>query len=277
MIIPTKQLQQVVSELPKLDGIFTPRFSLGKASENWLRLDRAGEPQLNAWLDSERERVPGADRKLAAAYMMGRMAWSLALPLAGLALAGAWMTRVTPPAAALAVRLIPWEEDGKAGVAPVADFLLDSEQSEFSDLARDEAILPFRIALETLFLPLVTALHTYSSLPISALWRLAGDSLSAGFLHAGKQAACVDHAMGIALPMLREKSSPLHSRQTGFVNICIPERPDISEWFRIRGGCCRYYTAEGGEYCTTCVLRDAESRDKRLTDYLRRTHAEFAT
>ena len=70
--------------------------------------------------------------------------------------------------------------------------------------------------------------------------------------------------------------APLANKQTGFIEIVVRDEADPQqvlgcEWFRARGGCCRYYTTgkSAGEYCSTCVLRPAESRDKRLHDYVR--------
>ncbi len=82
--------------------------------------------------------------------------------------------------------------------------------------------------------------------------------------------------MQAAQAILQAPGSPLHNKQTGFVEIVVrdvakPEQVVACEWFRARGGCCRYYTTEAaeGEYCTTCVLRPAESRDERLHTYLK--------
>lgn len=276
MKLSREQLRQIADALPAPEGKFAPRFALASAPRDGLRLDRLEGPTLPRWLDAEIERVEGADRKLAAAYMMGRLSWSLAIPLSGLALSNAWIGDAKPGATAFRIRHVPWESDGETGIAPVADLWLDPSRLRFEALDDVDGIPAFRTAFEAILTPLVEAMNAYSALPRSALWRLAGDSLSAGFLAAGKQLGCAERAMSAALPMLREKGTPLFSRQTGFVEIHIPERPDVSEWFRARGGCCRYYTTEGGEYCTTCVLRDAESRDQRLIDYLRRTHVDEA-
>lgn len=276
MALSPQQLRQKADALPAPEGKFAPRFALDAPPADGLRLDRLEGPLLAQWLDEEMARVKGADRKLAAAYMMGRLSWSLTLPLSGLALLDAWIGDASPGAFAFAVRHVPWESEGETGIAPICDIWLDPARLAFASCDDDQGARRFKLAYEAVLSPLVDAMNAYSSLPRNALWRLAGDSLSAGFLNAGKELGCPERAMAVALSMLREKDTPLYAKQTGFVEIRIPERPEISEWFRARGGCCRYYTAEGGEYCTTCVLRDAESRDHRLLDYLRRTHAEAA-
>jgi hypothetical protein len=37
-------------------------------------------------------------------------------------------------------------------------------------------------------------------------------------------------------------------------------RLGASEVYLKRGGCCRYYTCEGGVYCATCILRPPEEQ-----------------
>ncbi|WP_127143961.1 ferric iron reductase [Pelagibacterium montanilacus] len=257
-------------------GPYSPRFVLAPPPADAVPIDRGMEQALSVWLDEEIERTPGADRKLAAAYTMGRISWSLALPLAGLALSGAWLIEAREGSASASVRLVTWQHEGESGVAPVFDAALSPRGARFSALPDAAGADRFRQAYEILLAPLVDSLHAASGLPRAALWRLAGDSLSAGFLEAGTEAGDPERAMTLVLPMLREKGSPLYARQTGFVRARLPERPDVCGWFRARGGCCRYYTAEGGEYCTTCVLRDPKSRKDRLIDHLRRTHPELA-
>ena len=79
--------------------------------------------------------------------------------------------------------------------------------------------------------------------------------------------------MEIGRSLVGQRGSRLFSRQTGYVRVTAPENPApgepyLSEWFRMRGGCCRYYTLDGNDYCSTCVLRDAASRMSLLRDHL---------
>ena len=76
-----------------------------------------------------------------------------------------------------------------------------------------------------------------------------------------------------ARALLRQRGSKLFNKQTDFEWISLPEAPQIGDWMRVRGGCCRYYTAPAADaaYCTTCVLRDGDSRRERYRDYLRRS------
>jgi hypothetical protein len=44
-----------------------------------------------------------------------------------------------------------------------------------------------------------------------------------------------------------------------------------SDWFLVRGGCCRYFTTAGAtrdDYCTSCVMRQRDDQIARYTDYL---------
>jgi ferric iron reductase protein FhuF len=150
----------------------------------------------------------------------------------------------------------------------VFDLTVDTDQVTASGMRNDDAFL---CALTELCEHMVDRLHARSGLAKAALWRILGDSLAGAFLANGKELGCADAAQDIALPLLRRRGTPFFSRQTGFTRIALPEAPEIHGSFRVRGGCCRYYTLPDGEYCTTCVLRDDKSRTARLTEYLRDT------
>lgn len=270
-------LQAIVAALPEADDAFAPRIQVGRAPAGTFSLaELAAGEHLHELLAAEMRSVSGADHKLAAAYLIGRLSWCLSSVLAGLALRGAWAIELTASGITPLSRQVAWEEDGESGVSNVADFVLDPDLLRFSEADQPGCDLLFQSAFEVLLAPIVDSPHRRSHLPRSALWRLVGDGLAAAFLAQGKALGCADRAMSLALGMLRRKGTPLYSKQTGFIQITVPERPHLAEWFRARGGCCRYYTSDGGEYCSTCVLRDDDSRNQRLVDYLRRTHAEQA-
>jgi len=270
--VSRERLAGIVAALPPRASEVTPGFALGSAPPGGLRLDRPGAV-IGAWLDREIARVEGGDSKLGAAYLIGRLGWSAARGLSGLALAGAWACELPPAALSFDLRMARWQDGDDSGIVPVADAWLDPTLARFSAAGDSPTTDAFRAAVESGFAPAIEAAHEYSGLPRAALWRLVGDSLSAAFLAQGKALGCTERAMALALPMFRQKGTRLYSQQTGFFEVTIPERPKISDWFRQRGGCCRYYTSIGGEYCSTCVLRDKPSRDARLIDHLRQTHA----
>ena len=48
-----------------------------------------------------------------------------------------------------------------------------------------------------------------------------------------------------------------------------PDRVLMCITYRAPGGCCRFYTVEGGHLCSTCVLHDPEGRYAKLEAKLR--------
>jgi hypothetical protein len=110
---------------------------------------------------------------------------------------------------------------------------------------------------------------------------LAGDGLSGALLEQGKSLGQVPQAMALGRAILGDKTTKLHSRQTEYVEIILPDEtatapPRARDWFRLRGGCCRYFTSDDGDYCTTCVMRDRNDQVARLKDYLAASHAAGA-
>jgi hypothetical protein len=101
-----------------------------------------------------------------------------------------------------------------------------------------------------------------------ALWRLVTDGISAGFLQHGKRSGRVDLARDEASAILSDADSPLRNPRWQFIEIAVDGHPP--EWFRLRGGCCRFYRTAGGELCTTCVLRSQADQTERLREVLRR-------
>jgi len=213
----------------------------------------------------------GGDAKLGCAYLIGDLGWELGSLLSGLWLSGWRVSAADPAAVALSTRAVAWEEADESGVAMVFDLPLDpgglvGEGMQPDDLAR---------AMTALLSPLIAALTRLTGLGATAQWRLVGDGLAAALVHRGKALGCLDAALDLGRSILSERPSKLRSRQTEFIEIRLPHRPDVSDWFRLRGGCCRYYTAAGesGEYCATCVLRDRDDQIARLADWLDESRA----
>lgn len=255
--------------LPALRGVFSARILPRPAAGPVLDLDAPDGEILASWLAAEAGLVAGADRKLAASYLLGNLAFALSEVLGGLALQGVLPRVSAPGTVAIAARRELWEADGQTGTAMVYDVVL----GEARPTAIKDPAVALRAATTRLLRTLVRALEGYARLSTGALWRLVGDSLSAALLMHGKHTSRERDAMEIALAILREGDSPLRAPQTHFVDVSLPERPGIAEWFRIRGGCCRAYTAQDGAYCATCVLRDETSRIAMLRDHLRRMRA----
>jgi FhuF 2Fe-2S C-terminal domain len=124
----------------------------------------------------------------------------------------------------------------------------------------------------------IIALATMTGLGPAAQWRLVGDGLSGALLEQGKALGQVPGAIALAREILSVKGTKLWAKQGDFVEIVLPG-PDVTgpararDWFRLRGGCCRFYTTEGGDYCSTCVLRDRDDQISRLRTYLGETLA----
>jgi len=269
-----KPLLVAFDRQPKTRDAFSARVSFGAAPSGGMSLGQPDMDTLADWLAAEVADVARPDDKLAAAYLINSLSWAVTEPLGWLALEAAVVPEITPASVTLTSRRQTWEEDGETGVATAYDMVIDPDGLGAAQQVVTPQVLGTLVS--ELFAPLVSTVAKRSGLSRGALWRLIGDGLSATLLAQGMATDVEDHAMEIARTVLADKASPLFSRQTGFVRVALPERPDIAEWFRARGGGCRYYTLDDGHYCTTCVLRDANSRDARLQAYLRRKNGIVA-
>jgi hypothetical protein len=214
---------------------------------------------LGAWLREHRKLWEGMDDKAAAAVLLGGVSFEVTKALLALGTEAPW-----PEASEVRLDLTwtTWVE-GTARV-PVLNCRVTIPLTVESG-GRDPAR-----AVADLHAPLVAALGKASGLSSRALWRLVTDAVAEACLESGRHHGDAGQGMALAREILGDRASPLFNRQWGFFEI-EARRPDgrsVREWFRARGGCCRYYTTAGGAYCSTCVLRDPGSRDAILRDWL---------
>ncbi|KAA9008137.1 (2Fe-2S)-binding protein [Histidinibacterium aquaticum] len=259
------------ADRPDVRSAFGARLSDGPAPADALHLSKPDAAPLRDWLAAEQAEVSGADRKLAAAFLLGRLSWSLVECAGFLALRGYASGSLPTTGVAVSRREERWSFGERSGRASAYDLHLSGGAA----IPSPDPAADLERTLTTWLAPLVTTLTDRSGLSRGALWRLVGDALSACLLAQGRVLGCPERAMRIALGPLRDPSSPLHAPQNGFVRVTLPEDPTVSDWAAKRGGCCRYYTA-GAETCATCVLRDDDSREALLREDLRRRHGRAA-
>lgn len=254
-------------------GVEELHLSLGPDAAGHHPVAALPRATIEAWMAEVARDYDDMDARTRAAYLIGDIAWAFSLNLAALHLAGRGLPDIGPEAVAAAPQWYRWEEDGESGEALRFTLrLLASPDAAHRPLDLD-GIRALAVAVHA---PLIDMLFDMTRLGRSAMWRLVSDALASGWLSVGKRVGLVEQSMRVADAIVHGGGAPLANKQTGFVEIVVRDEADPQqvlgcEWFRARGGCCRYYTTgkSEGEYCSTCVLRPVESRDKRLHDYVR--------
>jgi len=212
--------------------------------------------RLAAWLETQAIAEEDMDARTRAAYMIGGMSWSVACWVAALTL----LELPLPGGIALCQERHQWRDD-------------DDVPHEYVrypvGLIDGPAPADTRALFETLFAPLIAATMVTAGLSPGAQWRLVADSVAQGFLHVGTELGDAARAMALAEAILA--AGRLDNGRTAFVPIDLPAR---REWFVSRGGCCRYYTTRGGEYCSSCVLRKRDDQEARYRAYFLSVAAE---
>lgn len=270
----------------------TPDVSLWSDDRGWRRAsdcltDAAFVGDL---LDHQRSFTPDLDGKGQGAYAIGEYSHMLASATVPLLVGFRIVPDFRPDACAIGYDLHPVEHAGRTldarkwriAIPPSTFHVEAANENEEICRAGESAIRVdlatlcdrFREALEAHCAPLVEMIHRRTRLGRNALWRLVGDSFSQVFLDAGRAYDCAERARSAALLVLKAPGSPLTNRQMHFFDIAVhddhePSREIMSMTFRARGGCCRYYTVEGGHLCTTCVLQDPAKRDLTIETHLR--------
>lgn len=248
------------------------RFALGGEG---IAITGAGPEGLALLMDDIGQIARDMDDRTRAAYLVGYVSWAVGRALAACELAFGGLPEVAAEAFRIAPLWRDWEADGERGRS--LDFAIGVDIDPEQPLVLCEAGAA-RALMADINAPLVEQLRVATGISRGALWRLIADGYAAAWLTVGKALGREAEAMRRAVALLGGEGSPLNNGKTGFVEIRVSDPDDptrqVSDWFRARGGCCRYYTTpdSGGTYCSTCVLRSAESRDDLLASYLRRVH-----
>ncbi len=269
MIHMRQTWQDQAIALPRLDDDFSPIVGLERDADA-VSLEAVPVPTLRRWMADAAIDVDGPDTKLCAAYLMGDLSFAVVQTFAALALRGQWVVGADMDAVHVCPRFVQWTEDGENGVSQAFDLTLTPDALAFAPSLSPHA---FAKTVEGLFHPLVGDMTHLSKLSNTAFHRLVGDSIAYAFLTHGRALDREQEGMDAAMSILREPGTKLTNRKVRFDHITLPEAPEIGQWLRVRGGCCRAYTRPGKpDYCTTCVLRDDASRTDRFRNYLRRTY-----
>jgi ferric iron reductase protein FhuF len=265
-----------------------PRIDVGALGPGWVTAAAlfGDDAALDDLLEYQATFTRGLDQKGRAAFLVANYSYTFAITAAPLFVGFALVPDFSPSNYALRFDTRPIKHDGRtveerqARVRFLsAAFSTDKQSNATHPDAKtllDRAGLRalFRQSIEDHFRPLIERLHRKSGLSRNALWRLAGDSLAALFLDAGERFQRDVDAQADAMAILKQPGSPLNNRQMHYFDVAVrdderPERALASRTFRARGGCCRYYTAEGGKLCSTCVLKDPVERDQELMNAMR--------
>ena len=258
-----------------------PQVEIGPMAPGFMPVPAlfADDRFLAKMLARQQAGTPGLDAKGAAAYFISEYAGVLGIAAASPYLSHGLVPAFVPENCALAFEL---PAEGRPRVRLrlldprcVTDREANSRRSSRCvPVDREGLRSELREGLEAHMEPLIHRLRGRTGLPWQAMWRLVSDSVAARFLEAGRQFGCEEEAQAEALAILKAPGSPLSNRQLHFFEIVIrdeasPRRIIARRSFRARGGCCRFYTAPGGSYCSSCVLVTPRERHRRIEAQMR--------
>jgi hypothetical protein len=198
---------------------------------------------------------PGLDRRGGAAYLIGGLAYSLTGLMVALRLANGGVPDLSRVVIALDGSEIRYRLPEDLSLHPATAL----------DMAR---------ALEAVLDPLVARLKIETRLAPAAQWRCVADSFASAHLYTGRYLGAEVRTRDEAARIINHPCLKMANPQTGYrdVSIQCSDGRAVSQAFLRRGGCCRYYTADGAEYCTTCVLRPEAEQVARLEKYMHEVH-----
>lgn len=257
----------------RVDELF---LSCGPAEDGWVSLAdlTAGGIVLAAFHDAQTLGATGLDKRGQAAYLVGSLCYRLSRVASAFHLALDVMPRLDPEKLFFQIERYQWDYEGETGESNRLLVRL-APDTGFTAGPADERLAVFARDIEAVIVPFIEKQVRDTALGNAAQFRLGADSIASGFQYSGRDLDCEPRARADALAVIKAEGSKFRNPQTHFAEIalCDPAHPEIvliSETFRMRGGCCRYYTADGGDYCSTCVLRKPEDREEILRNYLRR-------
>jgi hypothetical protein len=260
---------------------------VGPLEAGWFRADALAQAEsgvLEEGLFRVAAHYPGADRRTAAAFLVGEYAWYLAAAAITAYLAEQRVPDLASENVGLRYTTFTWEEHGETGASERFDVRFLS--GRFAALATDTAanhpdaiVLPhaaalrdwLRVRLEQHLAPVIEAVAARTRLGRRAQWNLAADACAAVFLHAGEHLDAAERGCAEGLAFVKAAGSPLRNHGTGYITLSCHGH---HQTFRTRGGCCLFYRIEPGNNCSTCVLRSAEDRNQRLLDTMTHTYAQ---
>lgn len=252
---------------------YFPQFpsSCGERPGGSLSLNelcRPGEAALASLLSWQAERVPGMDLRAQAAFLVANLSYRLSLMLGSLYLKEATLPRIDPDLLCITLSQAPAIQPEPVEASRLRLHLCTEEGPTSPETTKEQMPAILSAQLEQSLTPLVERLLDDTRLARAAQWRLIADSLAMGFLQVGQALGQEDVAKREALAVVKREGSRLFNKQLDFISL---PHTDISQnasggqrSFVSRGGCCRYYTAEGGTLCPTCVLEPLDKQHENL-------------
>lgn len=244
------------------------RADTGPSGEGWTSVEAFfnDDKAIGEFLAFEQSLNNGTDLRTAAALLMTDYGYILAAAAVPLFTGFGLVPDLSPASVALSFHTMEEQRDGRINRARRAHVrFLEGRfwQGHLHDPVDGER---FRVEVERHFRPVVEAIFTRTRLSRAALWRLVADAIAGRFLDSGRRFGTVEAAKASAMRILKVPGSPLTNRQLQFFDLTVLDghQREFSYTFRQRGGCCRFYHVDGGEYCPTCALKDSAERDEEL-------------
>lgn len=275
-IPPPKADEALVRHALAAQAAYMPdvRADTGPACEGWTTAEAFffDDVAIGEFLTFEQSLNEGTDIRTAGALLMTDYGYILAAAVVPLFAGFGLLPNLSPTTVALSFYTTEEPHDGqiqRVRRAHVRFLEQTFRQGRLNDVADGER---FRAEIERHFRCVVDAIHARTRLSRAALWRLAADSIASRFLDSGRRFGTEEVAKVSAMRILKVPGSPLANRQLHYFDLTVTDRhqQEFSYTFRQRGGCCRFYQVEGGEYCPTCVLKAPAERDEELRLAMRR-------